>query len=114
MPSGHYLSITASHYLSEACLSGNTCSPLWEGRRGDHVGTGGVNTAPLASVVSAAVSFANPSNVGAVFTAGEVRKWSRTLVGHDLRGARGMAEASRERLLKANGLTLDLFSAGPL
>jgi hypothetical protein len=73
-----------------------------------------MNTAPLASVVSAAVSFVNPSNVGAVFAAGEVCKWSRTLVGHDLRGVRGMAEASRERFLKASGLTLDRFSAGPL
>jgi 5-methylthioadenosine/S-adenosylhomocysteine deaminase len=78
------------------------------------VGTEGVNTAPLASVVSAAVSFVNPSNVEAVFVAGEVRKWTGTLVGHDLRGVRGMAEASRDRLLKASGLTLDRFSSGPL
>jgi 5-methylthioadenosine/S-adenosylhomocysteine deaminase len=78
------------------------------------VGTEGVSTAPLASVVSAAVSFVNPSNVEAVFVAGEVRKWSGTLIGHDLRGIRGMAEASRDRLLKASGLTLDRFSSGPL
>jgi len=78
------------------------------------VGTEGVNSTPLASVVSAAVSFVNPSNVEAVFVAGEVRKWNGALVGHDLRGVRGMAEASRDRLLKASGLTLDRFSSAPL
>jgi cytosine/adenosine deaminase-related metal-dependent hydrolase len=78
------------------------------------IATDGLNTTPLASVASAAVSFVNTWNVDVVFVAGEVRKWDGALVGHDLRGVRSEAEASRDRLLKASGITLDRFSSAPL
>ena len=76
--------------------------------------TDAATTTPLASVASAAVSFVNTSNVDVVFVAGEVRKWDGVLVGNDLQGVRGVAEASRDRLLKASGITLDRFSSSAL
>jgi 5-methylthioadenosine/S-adenosylhomocysteine deaminase len=75
--------------------------------------TDAANTTPLASVTGAAVSFVNASNVDAVFVAGQVRKWGGRLVGQDLSGVRGMAEASRERILKPSGVQLERFAPKP-
>jgi cytosine/adenosine deaminase-related metal-dependent hydrolase len=75
--------------------------------------TDAANTTPLASVTGAAVSFVNASNVDAVFVAGQVRKWGGRLVGQDLSAVRGMAEASRERILKASGAQLERFAPKP-
>lgn len=72
--------------------------------------TDAANTTPLASVTGAAVSFVNASNVDAVFVAGQVRKWGGRLVGQDLNAVRRMAEASRERILKASGVHLERFA----
>ena len=78
------------------------------------VRTDGVNTTPLASAASAAVSFVSTSDVDVVLVAGQVRKWDGALVGHDLAAVRRMAETSRERILSASGITLDRFSAASL
>jgi hypothetical protein len=39
-----------------------------------------------------------------------VRKWGGRLVGQDLNAVRRMAEASRERILKASGVQIERFA----
>lgn len=62
----------------------------------DPVGPG---VLPPADPVAAAVLFANPGSVSAVFVAGQVRKWAGALVGVDRHGVREAAERSRDRLV---------------
>jgi cytosine/adenosine deaminase-related metal-dependent hydrolase len=73
--------------------------------------TEALNTAPLASVPGAAVSFVDQSNVESVFVDGEVRKWDGKLVGQDVNAVRGMAEMSRAHVLEESGVALDRFPA---
>ena len=68
-----------------------------------------VNTMPLTNAVSTVVSHAHAGNVEAVFIAGEIRKWQRTLVGHDLENIRRRVHQSRDDLFARRGHKLEIL-----
>ncbi|MGW6459164.1 amidohydrolase family protein [Streptomyces sp. NPDC055078] len=71
------------------------------------VRTTDLNTAPASNAVATITSFAHAGNVDTVFVGGELRKFRGQLVGHDTAGVRAAAEASRDRLMAAQGLISD-------
>ncbi len=68
------------------------------------------NTMPLNNAYGTVVSAADTRNVELVFVAGQLRKWDRALVGHDLAAVRDMVERSRDELLGMAGVDLDTLS----
>jgi cytosine/adenosine deaminase-related metal-dependent hydrolase len=68
------------------------------------------NTMPLNNAYGTVVSAADTRNVEMVFIAGQLKKWDRTLVGHDLRAVRDMVERSRDELMSAADVDLDVLS----
>lgn len=68
-----------------------------------------INVAPLNHVPGAVVTLMERSNVSTVICAGKVLKWRGTLLGHDIGKLRSELEASRDYLLGAAGIELQLF-----
>ncbi|MEW5420506.1 amidohydrolase family protein [Amorphus sp. 3PC139-8] len=68
-----------------------------------------LNVAPLNHAPGAVVTLMDRSNVDTVLVAGKVRKWRGALLDGDLEQLRGELEASRDYLLRAAGISKDLF-----
>jgi 5-methylthioadenosine/S-adenosylhomocysteine deaminase len=69
-----------------------------------------INTIPLTNAVSTVVSYAHAGNVDTVLIAGEIRKWSGRLVGHDLAKIRERVQQSRDDLFARRGQRLDILA----
>ncbi|RHW24952.1 amidohydrolase [Nocardioides immobilis] len=65
---------------------------------------------PLNNVVGTVVQGASPSDVEMVLVGGRIRKWHGQLVDVDLSTLRQQVNRSRDRLMAAAGLRLDVFS----
>jgi hypothetical protein len=59
-----------------------------------------INNLPVNSPVGTVVLGADPRNIGAVFVAGQLRKWDRQLVNHDVARIRELARSSLAHLVR--------------
>lgn len=69
-----------------------------------------INTMPLTNAIGSVVSQAHAGNVDTVLIAGEIRKWRRRLVGHDLAHIRARAQQSRDTLFERKGQKLEILA----
>ena len=69
-----------------------------------------INTMPLTNAIGTVVSHAHAGNVDTVLIAGEIRKWRRRLVGHDLANIRARVAQSRDALFERKGQKLEVLS----
>jgi cytosine/adenosine deaminase-related metal-dependent hydrolase len=67
------------------------------------------NTLPLNNAWGTVVTAADTRNVEAVFVDGQPRKWAGALLGHDIAAVRTMVENSRDEVLAAGELDLDVL-----
>ncbi|MDO8210141.1 amidohydrolase family protein [Conexibacter sp. CPCC 206217] len=69
-----------------------------------------LRTLPLNNAIGTVVLGTDPSTVESVFVAGDVRKWSGRLVGHDVARLRRIVRASRDHVLESSGMRLDVLA----
>jgi cytosine/adenosine deaminase-related metal-dependent hydrolase len=69
-----------------------------------------INTMPLTNAIGSVVSHAHAGNVDTVLIAGEIRKWRRRLVGHDLANVRARVQESRDNLFERKGQKLEILA----
>jgi cytosine/adenosine deaminase-related metal-dependent hydrolase len=69
-----------------------------------------INTMPLTNAIGSVVSHAHSGNVDTVLIAGEIRKWRRRLVGHDLANVRARVQQSRDNLFERKGQKLEILA----
>lgn len=68
------------------------------------------NVFPLNNAIGSLVQGADCRNIEFVLVAGRPLKWQRTVLGYDVGHAHEMAQRSRDRLLAAAGITLDVMA----
>jgi cytosine/adenosine deaminase-related metal-dependent hydrolase len=108
--------VTPLDVLEFATIRGAECAAtdrvsgsLTPGKEADVVlvRSGGPQFESSNNAISAVVQAGEPGSVEAVWVAGQLRKWDRTLVGYDLRKIHQEGNASRDYLFKAVGRQFD-------
>ena len=80
------------------------------GKQADIIGvrTDDANLFPMNNAIGSLVQGADPRNIEFVLIAGRPVKWQRAVISFDIDHARRLAEQSRDRLLDAAGVRLDV------
>lgn len=110
--------VTPLDVLEFATLRGAECAAvdqvtgtLTPGKQADVVlvRSGGPQFEASNNAIAAVVHAGEPGSVEAIWVAGQLRKWDRSLVGYDLQAIHQQASASRDYLFNAIGRPFDLL-----